>query len=160
MKFSDGLGAITSTANTIATNVSTVSTNVDTANVALVSAERVTQFTLNLAQAAATYDICTATGGPVLIDVLQSVVYVATAGSVLTSVAISTNQTNNTDLLTAVEGAVAGLTAQKVVAKARTAGIYLATGQKMQFTIVGATGTGSLLLTLVWRKVNSSSTLV
>ena len=105
------------------------------------------QFTANLAQAAGTYDLCTASGGDVFI--IDFNVYVATAGAVLTSVQIKTDQTNPVDIMSAVEGAVANLGAQKNVVIARSQPILLRTGQKIVYTIVGATGSGSLVCTFV-----------
>lgn len=102
-------------------------------------------FTANLAQAAATYDLatCNATGGVVIHDVQ---IYVATAGATFTSVAIATNDTTAVAILSAAEGAVANLTVGKNVAKAFTGPTYLHTSKKIQFTMVGSTGTGSLLV--------------
>lgn len=116
------------------------------------------QFTANLAQAAATYDLCTATGD-VLIDLQRLAIYVATAGAVLTSVSIQTNQTNNTIILSAIEGAVANLIAQKNVVRAIPVigGLLLANGQKLQYTIVGATGTGSLTVAVPFLSIGGST---
>ncbi len=107
-----------------------------------------TTLTANLAQAAATYDLGTVSGGAIIIDLQRLAIYVATAGATLTSVSIQTNQTNPTTILSAVEGAVANLTAQKNLVRAIPVigGLYLASGQKLQYTIVGSTGTGSLLV--------------
>lgn len=102
-------------------------------------------FTANLAQAAATYDLVTAnaTGGVVIQDIQ---IYVATAGATLTSVAIQTNDTTSVPILTALEGALANLTVGKNVVKVFTGPTYLHTSKKIQYTIVGTTGTGSLLV--------------
>ena len=56
--------------------------------------------TVNIAQAANTYDITTATGD-VMIE--RFYVYVATAGATMTSVSIQTNDTTPFVLLSAVE---------------------------------------------------------
>lgn len=122
---------------------------------------QIAQFTANLAQAAATYDLCTATNGDVNIDVRGLSIYVATAGAVLTSVAIQTNQTNNTALLSAVEGAVANLLAQKNLVRAipTIGGLLLKSGQKLQYTLVGATGSGSLNVTVPYMPVTAGATL-
>lgn len=122
------------------------------------SRPRIGQFTCNLAQAAATYDLCTATSGPILIT--HFTVYVQTAGAVLTSVQIKTNQTNSVDLMTAAEGVVASLVVGKNVPLARTQPIYLHTGEKLQYVLVGATGSGVLLVTLNYAPVSSGATLV
>lgn len=120
------------------------------------------RFTANLAQAAASYDLCTASGGGVVIDLEKLAIYVATAGATLTSVAIATNQTNPTTILSAVEGAVANLIAQKNLVRAipSVGGLYLASGQKLRYTIVGATGTGSLLVTIPYMPVDSGARLI
>ena len=100
-------------------------------------------FTANLAQAAATYDLATvnAVGGVVILGVD---VYCVTAGATFTSVAIASNDTVPVAILSAVEGAVANLSAGKNIAKAFTGPTYLHTGKKLQYAIVGVTGTGSL----------------
>ena len=117
-------------------------------------------FTANLAQAAATYDLCTATGGDVLIDMYNISIYVATAGATFTSVSIQTNQTNNTVILTSSEGAVANLIAQKNLVRAVTVGsLLLKSGQKLQYTIVGATGTGSLNVAIAFMPLTRGAIL-
>lgn len=117
------------------------------------------KFTANLAQAAATYDLATATGGDILIEAVA--IYVATAGATFTSTKIHTNQTNDTNLMTVVEGAVANLVAQKVVPIAgANSPVFLASGQKIQYTIAGATGTGSLTVALRYRSLDSGASLV
>lgn len=117
-------------------------------------------FTLNLAQAAGTYDACTAFGD-VLIDPTWISIYVATAGATFTSVSIQTNQTNATTILTAGEGAVANLTAQRCVPHAlpTSQGILLKSGQKIQFTLTGATGTGSLQIAIPFYPLSASATI-
>lgn len=109
------------------------------------SLKKVKVFTANIAQAAATYDLCTcnATGG-ILIHDIQ--IYCVTAAATLTSVAIQSNDTTLVPIMSAVEGAVANLTAGKNIVKAFASPTYLHTSKKLQFTIVGATGTGSLLV--------------
>ena len=116
------------------------------------------RFTADLTQAAGAYDLCTATNGGILIEAWS--VYVETAGATFTSVKLHTNQTNDTNLVTAVEGAVAGLIAQKVLSLSNpNYPIYLASGQKILYTIVGATGTGSLTVVLRYRPVDGGAVL-
>lgn len=117
-------------------------------------------FTANLAQAAGTYDLCTA-AGDVLIYPAMLAIYVTTAGATFTSVAIQTNQTNPTNILTAGEGAVANLTAQKNVAHAipTSQAILLKSGQKLRYTIVGATGTGALEVAIPFMPMSLNATL-
>lgn len=115
--------------------------------------------TANLAQAAGTYDLATA-AGDVLINLSDVAIYVATAGATLTSVAIVTNQTNATTILSAAEGAVANLVAQKNLVRAVACpSIVLKSGQKIQYTIVGATGSGSLQVTIPYIPLSAGATL-
>lgn len=107
--------------------------------------QKVKVFTISLAQAAATYDLatCNATGGVVILSVD---IYCVTAGATFTSIAIQTNDTTSVPILSAVEGAVANLTAGKNIVKAFATQTYLHTGKKIQYTLVGVTGSGSLLV--------------
>lgn len=118
-------------------------------------------FTANLAQAAATYDLCTASGGDVLIDLQKLAIYVATAGATLTSVSIQSNQSNITTILSAVEGGVANLIAQKNLVRVIPVigGLLLASGQKLQYTIVGLTGTGSLTVAIPFMAMTAGATI-
>lgn len=128
----------------------------------VVNVQTALSFTANLAQAAATYDLCTASGGDLVIDLQRLAIYVATAGATLTSVSIQTNQTNITTILSAVEGAVANLIAQKNLVRAIPVigGLLLKSGQKLQYTIVGVTGTGSLQVAVPFLPLTSGATLV
>lgn len=101
-------------------------------------------FTLNLAQAAATYDlaICNSVGGVVIQDIQF---YMTVAGATFTSVAVQTNDTTPVTFLSSVEGALAGLTVGKNITKAFTGPTYLHTSKKIQYTIVGLTGTGTMI---------------
>lgn len=116
----------------------------------------VKQFTLDLSQVAGTYDIFTAFVSDVIIE--HIVLYIATAGAVLSSVAIKTNQTTAFDVLTAVDGAVANLTSQKnlITTWTQQIPIILASGQKMQYFLVGVTGSGSIRMTVMYRSFNGS----
>lgn len=124
------------------------------------SRTEVKSFIANLSQAAGTYDLCTAQGD-VLINPTWLAMYMATAGATFTSVSIQTNQTNPTTFLTAGEGAVANLTAQKNVAKAlpTSQGVLLKSGQKIQYTIVGATGTGSMEVVIPFMAASNNANL-
>lgn len=110
----------------------------------------------NLAQAAGTYDLGTASGGDILIDLQKLAMYVATVGATFTSVSIQTNQTSTTTILSAVEGAVANLIAQKNLVRAIPVigGLMLKSGQKLQYTIIGATGTGSLNVVIPYMPIS------
>lgn len=104
-------------------------------------------FTANLAQAAATYDLatCNAVGGVVIQDVQ---LYMSVAGATFTSVALQTNDTTPVIILTAIEGALANLTVGKNVTKVFTGPTYLHTSKKIQYTLVGVTGTGTMLVVI------------
>lgn len=106
--------------------------------------EKCKVFTLNLGQAAGTYDLatCNAVGGVVIRDVQ---LYETVVGATFTSVSIQTNDTTAVTILTAGEGAVANLTAGKNIAKAFTGPTYLHTSKKIQYTIAGSTGSGTML---------------
>lgn len=124
------------------------------------SEDRARSFTANLAQAAGTYDLCTATGGDVSIDMYNISLYVVTAGATFTSVSVQTNQTNPTVVLTSAEGAVANIIAQKNLVRSVTVGsLLLASGQKLQYTIAGATGTGSLKVAMAFMPLANGATL-
>ena len=96
-----------------------------------------------------------------LIDLARLAMYVATAGATLTSVSIQSNQTNVTTILSAVEGAVANLIAQKNLVRAIPVigGLFLKSGEKLQYTIVGVTGTGSLTVSIPYLPIDGSSLL-
>lgn len=114
------------------------------------------QFTLDLSQAAGTYDIFSAFVSDVIIE--HIVLYIVTAGAVLSSVAIKTNQTTAFDVLTATDGAVANLTSQKnlITTWTQQIPIILASGQKIQYLLVGLTGSGSIRMTVMYRSFNGS----
>lgn len=101
-------------------------------------------FSLNLAQAAATYDlaICNTVGGVIIQDIQF---YVTVAGSLFTSVSVQTNDTIPVIVLSSVEGALANVTAGKNIIKAFVGPTYLHTSKKIQYTLVGLTGTGTML---------------
>ena len=102
---------------------------------------------VNMAQAAGTYTLVTATNGDVMIEVNR--VYQITAGATFTSARISTNDTTPFDIMTAAEGAVASLTAGKNIATANTiAPFVLKSGKVIQLTMLGTTGTGTATLAL------------
>lgn len=103
-------------------------------------------FTANLAQAAAAYTLATSTGGVLITRVS---IFVTTAGATFTSVAIATNNTTADAFLTAGEGAVANVTVGKNL-KDFSVRAWLPTTKLVQYTIVGATGTGALQVAVEW----------
>lgn len=116
--------------------------------------------TANLAQAAGTYDLVTAVGD-VLIDTSKVAMYMATVGATFTSVSIQSNQTSVVTVLTALEGAVANLTAQKQIVHVfpTNSVLHLASGQKLQYTIIGATGTGSMIVDIPFMPMTMNASL-
>lgn len=120
------------------------------------------EFTANLAQAAGTYDLCTASGGDVVVDLYSLAIYVATAGATFTSVSIQTNQTNATTVLSAVEGAVANLVVGKNLVRAIPVigSLFLKSGEKLQYTIIGSTGTGALTVGMNILSMTPGATLI
>jgi len=107
--------------------------------------------TLDLAQAAATYDALTASGD---LQVEAMSFYVSEAGADFTSVAVATDQTNPVTILTAAEGAVANVVAEKTLdfAYARFP-FQMRDGQKLQYTLVGAGTAGEIRMTVIYRPV-------
>lgn len=117
------------------------------------------EYTVNVQQAAATYDLCTATGGDIYIK--SAKVYVGTATITLTSVAIQTNMTTATTIMSAVEGAVANLTGDKMIVTAFTGPLFLSSGKKIQFSIVGVTSAqGTMKLAVEYSRLSAGADLV
>ena len=112
------------------------------------------QFTMNLAQAANTYDLCTATGGDVIIWGMN--VYCTVVGATWTSVTIQSDATTNFVFMNATEGARANFTAGKDVPLTWTqvAKALIRSGNKIRYTIAGSTGTGTALVTVLCQSVN------
>lgn len=107
------------------------------------------KFDMNLAQAAASYVLCTCTGG-VLIDTVQ--IFGAVVGATFTAATLQTDNTVPEEILSAAEGAVANIVAGKNI-KSFTTKLYLPTAKKINYTISGATGTGSCLVIITYRPV-------
>ena len=117
----------------------------------------VKEYAINFAQAAGTYDITTAVGD-VLIE--NYCIYVATAGATFTSAALFINDTTPFNLMTAVEGAVANLTAGKNMVPANQGkAMRVTSGKKIQLTMVGSTGTGTAKLVVTYYPISSGATI-
>jgi hypothetical protein len=113
--------------------------------------------TINLAQAADTYDLFTATGDIYVEDIN---LYCTVVGATFTSVAIATDDTVPTVIMTDVEGAVANIVAGTNFQQATKGKTFrLGTGKKVQYTIVGDTGTGTMLATIKYRPISAGATL-
>jgi len=112
------------------------------------------QFTMNQAQAANTYDLCTATGGDVIIWGMS--VFCTVAGTNWTSVTIQSDATTNFVFVDATQGARANFTAGKDVpiTWAQVTKPLVRSGNKIRYTIAGTTGVGTALVTVVCTSVN------
>lgn len=116
--------------------------------------DRIADFTLNLAQAAASYDLCTATGGDVLIWGMG--LFCTVAGATWTSVTVQTDDTTNFVFVDATQGARANFTAGKNVAITwpQVQKPLLRSGQKIRYTIAGSTGTGTARAQFLYYSLN------
>jgi len=121
---------------------------------------KIAEFTADLIRAAGTYDLCTASGD-VHINLADIAVYVRIAGATITSVSIQTNQTNPTIILSAAEGAVANLLVEKNLTRAIAGcqSITLRSGQKLQYTIIGLTGSGELKVVIPFLAITPAANL-
>jgi hypothetical protein len=116
-----------------------------------------TEKAVNCAQAAGTYDLFTATGD-CLVEV--NTYYQITAGATFTSLAIQTDDTTPFVIMSAAEGAVANLTAQKNITTAnKIAPFLLQNGKKIRMTLVGTTGTGTGMLAVQYTPVTTGAYL-
>lgn len=119
----------------------------------------VKEFSLNAIQAAATYDLATATGGDIYIK--SAKVYVGTAVTNLTSLSIQTNSTTVFSIMTSTEGLLAGLTADKMVTTVFSGPLFLASTKKIQYTIAGTTpGAGTVKLVVEFMRCAPGADLV
>lgn len=117
------------------------------------------EFSINPVQAAATYDVCTATGGDIYIR--SAKVYVGTAVTNLTSLSIQTNSTTVFSIMTSTEGLLAGLTADKQITTAFAGSLFIASSKKIQFTIIGTTpGAGTMKLVVEYMRLSAGADLV
>jgi hypothetical protein len=91
--------------------------------------------TIDLNQAAATYDLFTGTTQNVLVEKLTIRMPDLAAGGALTSISIQTDDSTPQVFISAALGAVANLTAQAQLSK--DAPIIVAAGKKIQLTIAG-----------------------
>lgn len=121
--------------------------------------EKVTEVTLDLSQAAATYDAMTAFGD-VLIELISFYVSIV-GGGLLTSVSVQTDDTTVQQLLTVAEGAVANLVAQQTLAFAYAKmPIRLQSGKKIQYTIASTgASTGQIKFVVKWMQISSGARL-
>lgn len=116
------------------------------------------EFSANLGQAAATYDLVTASGD---VMITKIVLYLTVAGVGLASVALATNQTVPFAILSAADGAVANLLLGKVLPTTWTQGqpFVLRSGQKIQYAIVGAGAAGTMKVDVTYLPVTAGATI-
>ena len=119
---------------------------------------KIAQATMNLAQAANSYDLLTASG-PLVI--LQASLYCTVVGAVFTSVTIQTSTTVPFVIMNATEGARANFVANSNMAITWTQvqKAYLPSSERIRMTIAGSTGTGTALLTVVYLPLTSAGLL-
>lgn len=117
---------------------------------------RIKQGSFNLSQAAGTYDILTATGGDVYVEVLQ--VFGKTAAAGLVSALVKTNHTagdksimSSVLLVSLLGDAIHTIVTDKFV---------LPSGKKIQGTIVGTGSGGELAVVVRYTPLTAGATLV
>lgn len=108
----------------------------------------------NTSQVAGTYDLLTASGGDVWVEVLSA--YVKTAGAGFTTAAINTNHTTPKSVVAATAAASVTLDLAMTVV---TASFLLQSGKKIQGTIVGTGSGGEIDLVVRYTPVDAGATL-
>lgn len=101
-----------------------------------------------------TYDLATVAGGA--IEIISAVAYVGTAVTGLTTLAVTTNNTVPVVLLAAT--AAAALTADLSLTPFVTR-IRLASGKKIQYTVVGTGTAGTMTLVVEYRPLAVGATI-
>ena len=120
---------------------------------------KIAQATVNLAQAANTYDLLTCSGGAVLIDAFS--LFCTVVGATFTACTIQTDDTVNFVFVDATAGARANFVANSnmAITWAQVQKCYLRSGQKIRYTITGSTGTGTALATVRYMQLSPASVL-
>jgi hypothetical protein len=114
---------------------------------------RVGEFNFDLARAAATYDIATASGRILILEVIP---YNDVAAAGLTSITIQTNDTTPTTLLGST--LLAALTGGKSLTAFITRTV-LGSGKKIRGTIVGTGTAGSIKVAVLYVPLSATATL-
>ena len=114
--------------------------------------------TIDLNQAAGTYDLFTGTIQNVVVEKLIIQMPDAAAAG-LTSISIQTNETTPQVFINSQQGALGNLTALAQIAK--EAPIVITTGKKIQLTITGTTTGGAYVctITVLYKAVVAGGTL-
>jgi hypothetical protein len=120
--------------------------------------------TIELNQVAASYTLYTGTTQPVeLLSLVIRMPAVTVVGTGVTSISIQTEDTTPQTFVTAVEGAVANLTAEAQISWSPSGGIcYIGVGTLIQLTIAGAAAGDSRICNVVacYRPIVTGGTLV
>ncbi len=123
--------------------------------------EQLVEKTLDLSVASpATYDVVTAQGD---IVVYWANFYCTVVGATWTSVSVQTDQAVPVVFLTATEGAVANIVAGSHPVAACTlwaSPVTLRSGQKIQYSMIGAQGTGTLKMFFMWQPLSNGAVLL
>jgi hypothetical protein len=121
---------------------------------------RIATATIDLNQAAGTYDLFTGTTQNVLVEKLVIRMPDAAAGGALTSISIQTDDSTPQVFISSVLGAVANLTAQAQLASSSP--VVIATGKRIRLTIAGgATGVAySCTVTVMYRAITAGGYLI
>lgn len=104
--------------------------------------------------AGTTYDLATVSGGA--IELISAVAYVGTAVTGLTTLAVVTDNTIAVTLLAAT--AAASLTGDLSLAPYVTR-LYLASGKKIRYTVIGTGTAGTMFLVVEYRPLASGAVL-
>lgn len=133
-----------------------IQTKVDDVDTNQLQRDRLLYKSITLTDVAGSYDIATATDGDIIVE--DVLLYMVTAGATFDSVSIQTDDTTPFVVMTDVEGAVGNLTAQTTVKTANSQkSFYLESGKKLQYTITGATGSGSCYIVIKYKIISSGS---
>lgn len=129
-------------------------TDADLAIKAVVNAEsRIALGSFNLAQAAGTYPLLTATGD-VYCEIKEAYVYTAATG--LTSITLTTSHSTPKSIVAST--ALASLTLDAILTTVTNA-FVLPNSKKLQGTIVGTGTAGLLYLVVAWTPLTAGATL-
>lgn len=119
------------------------------------SIPRIKSGVFNTNQVAGTYDLLTATGGDVYVEVLSS--YVKTAGAGFTSVSVDTNHTVPKSIV--ASALLAAVTLDLSMTLVATS-FVLPSGKKIQGTIVGTGSGGQIDVIVRYTPITAGATLI
>jgi len=137
----------------IRSDVSGVDTKVDTVITNQAQQTKLLYKSESFAATDGTIDLAEADGGDIFIE--DVLIYSLTSAADLTSVSIQTNDTEPFEIMTAAEGALANLDAEKTLKTDNSQkSFYLASGKKIQYTITGA-GDWSFYAVIKYRVISS-----